>query len=100
MTAEFPTGWTVVTLDPWRDNGAFTLTGIAPTAMGGVASFDRIELPRSLDAVGPAPRERMHKWASPASLESNGGLIRGCLLCLLDNSTPFTQNRTHRGGSQ
>ena len=39
-----PTSWTVVTVDLWRDNGDFTLTGIAPTAMGGVAHFDRIQL--------------------------------------------------------
>jgi putative membrane-bound dehydrogenase-like protein len=44
-----PPDWTVVTCDLWADNGAFTLTGIAPTAMGGTARFDRIELLRSLD---------------------------------------------------
>ena len=39
-----PRGWTVVTRDLWGDFGEFTLTGIAPTAMGGDALFDRIEL--------------------------------------------------------
>lgn len=39
-----PREWTVVTRDLWKDFGDFTLTGIAPTAMGGAALFDRIEL--------------------------------------------------------
>jgi len=39
-----PTEWRVITLDLWKDNGAFVLTGLAPTAMGGRAFFDRIEL--------------------------------------------------------
>lgn len=47
-----PTEWTVVTRDLWNDFGAFTLTGIAPTAMGGDALFDRIEL---LSSLAPAP---------------------------------------------
>ncbi len=46
-----PTEWTVITRDLWKDFGNFTLTGIAPTAMGGEALFDRIELLRSLDRV-------------------------------------------------
>jgi putative heme-binding domain-containing protein len=46
-----PADWTIVTRDLWKDFGEFTLTGIAPTAMGGDALFDRIELLRSLDAV-------------------------------------------------
>jgi hypothetical protein len=33
----------------WSDFGELTLTGIAPTAMGGPALFDRIELLRTLD---------------------------------------------------
>jgi putative membrane-bound dehydrogenase-like protein len=41
--------WTVLTVDLWRDGGDFTLTGIAPTALGGAALFDRIELLRTLD---------------------------------------------------
>ncbi len=44
-----PDNWTVVTRDLWKDIGEFTLTGIAPTAMGGEALFDRIELLRSLE---------------------------------------------------
>ena len=44
-----PEDWTVVTRDLWQDFGPFTLTGIAPTAMGGEAKFDKIELLRSLD---------------------------------------------------
>jgi len=43
-----PPGWTVVTLDLWKDTGEFELTGIAPTSLGGTAFFDRIELLRSL----------------------------------------------------
>ncbi len=41
-----PSDWDTVTLDLWKDMGAFTLTGLAPTAMGGDAWFDRIELVR------------------------------------------------------
>jgi putative heme-binding domain-containing protein len=41
-----PTQWSVVTRDLWKDFGDFTLTGIAPTAMGGETLFDRIELLR------------------------------------------------------
>ena len=44
-----PERWAVVTRDLWQDFGSFTLTGIAPTAMGGEALFDRIELLRSVD---------------------------------------------------
>jgi hypothetical protein len=39
-----PANWTVVTRDLWKDFGDFTLTGLAPTPMGGPALFDRIEL--------------------------------------------------------
>lgn len=49
VAPEAPTEWTTVTCDLWKDFGAFTLTGIAPTAMGGDALFDRIELLRSLE---------------------------------------------------
>ena len=41
-----PREWSTVTLDLWQDMGSCTLTGIAPTAMGGDAWFDRIELLR------------------------------------------------------
>jgi len=39
-----PVDWREEIFDLWRDCGEFTLTGIAPTAMGGTAFFDRIEL--------------------------------------------------------
>ena len=42
-----PREWTVVTRDLWKDFGDFTLTGLAPTTMGGAALFDRIELLQS-----------------------------------------------------
>ena len=44
-----PTEWTVVTRDLWKDFGNLTLTGIAPTALGGPAWFDQIELLRTPD---------------------------------------------------
>jgi putative membrane-bound dehydrogenase-like protein len=47
VSAAPPADWTVVTRDLWKDFGDFTLTGIAPTAMGGPALFDRIELRQS-----------------------------------------------------
>lgn len=50
VSAAAPREWTVVTRDLWRDFGEFTLTGIAPTAMGGAALFDRIELLQAADA--------------------------------------------------
>lgn len=46
-----PTEWTVSTVDLWKDAGDFTLTGIAPTAMGGAALFDKIELLQTLDKI-------------------------------------------------
>ena len=39
-----PADWTVVERDLWADFGNFTLTGLAPTAMGGEVLFDRIEI--------------------------------------------------------
>ena len=48
-----PEKWTVVTVDLWRDFGAFNLTGLAPTAMGRPACFDSIQLLRSLDPPDP-----------------------------------------------
>ncbi len=54
VAPQAPAAWTVVTCDLWKDFGSFTLTGIAPTAMGGDALFDRIELLSSLD-VPPSP---------------------------------------------
>jgi putative membrane-bound dehydrogenase-like protein len=50
ISAEPPRQWAVVTVDLWKHFGAFTLTGIAPTAMGGPAFFDRIELLPTLEA--------------------------------------------------
>jgi putative heme-binding domain-containing protein len=44
VAAASPSDWTVVTRDLWKDFGDFTLTGIAPTAMGGPVWFDQIEL--------------------------------------------------------
>ena len=46
VSSDVPRKWTSVTVDLWKDCGPFTLTGIAPTAMGGTAFFDRIELLR------------------------------------------------------
>ncbi len=50
VSASVPTEWTVVTRDLWKDFGEFTLTGIAPTSLGGPVLFDRIELLRSLQS--------------------------------------------------
>ncbi len=55
VAGDAPVQWTVVTRDLWRDSGEFTLTGIAITAMGGTALFDRVELLRSLDEVELSP---------------------------------------------
>ncbi len=49
VSSDPPKEWTVVTVDLWKDFGPFTLTGIAPTALGGDAWFDRIELLKSLE---------------------------------------------------
>ena len=51
VSDEAPGEWVVVTRDLWSDFGPFTLTGIAPTAIGGKALFDRIELLRAPDDV-------------------------------------------------
>jgi hypothetical protein len=48
VAEDVPDEWTVVTVDLWKDFGEFTLTGIAPTAMGGPALFDKLELLQSL----------------------------------------------------
>lgn len=47
VAPEAPEQWVMVTRDLWKDFGDFVLTGIAPTAMGGAAVFDRIELHRA-----------------------------------------------------
>ena len=56
LSPEAPAEWRVVTLDLWKDCGAFTLTGLAPTAMGGQACFDRIELLRDVTVIERAQR--------------------------------------------
>jgi putative heme-binding domain-containing protein len=53
VSPDVPGDWVVVTRDLYKDFGHFTLTGIAPTALGGQAFFDRIELLRSLDGATP-----------------------------------------------
>jgi putative heme-binding domain-containing protein len=47
VSATAPTDWREEVFDLWRDCGVFTLTGLAPTAMGAPAFFDRIELLQS-----------------------------------------------------
>jgi putative membrane-bound dehydrogenase-like protein len=49
VSPDAPRDWTIVTVDLYKDFGAFTLTGIAPTALGGDAWFDRIELLKSIE---------------------------------------------------
>jgi putative heme-binding domain-containing protein len=44
VSRQVPRTWQVVTRDLWKECGAIRLTGMAPTAMGGDALFDRIEL--------------------------------------------------------
>ena len=48
-----PTEWREEIFDLWKDCGGFTLTGIAPTALGGVAFFDRIELMQQKPTESP-----------------------------------------------
>ncbi len=50
VAGDVPQDWTLVTVDLWKDFGEFTLTGIAPTALGGTALFDRIELLHTLNS--------------------------------------------------
>ncbi len=47
ITPEAPSNWREEMIDLWKAGGNFTLTGIAPTALGGMAYFDRIELLQS-----------------------------------------------------
>src|SRR5262249_5904666 len=58
ISTEAPREWVVVTVDLWKQFGPLTLTGIAPTAMGGAAYFDRIELLRSLKDESSAPSKK------------------------------------------
>jgi len=57
VAADAPQQWAEVNCDLWKDFGSFTLTGVAPTALGGDALFDRLELLRELprSAAQPAP---------------------------------------------
>ncbi len=55
VSPERPAEWTVVTCDLWTDLGTFTLTGLAPTAMGGEALFDDIRLLRTLADAPDGP---------------------------------------------
>ena len=48
LASTAPADWQTFTIDLWKGNGDFTMTGIALTVMGGKASFDRIELLRTL----------------------------------------------------
>jgi hypothetical protein len=52
ISAVVPSEWREEIIDLWKNAGDFTLTGIAPTAMGGPAFFDDIELLQS----SPPPR--------------------------------------------
>ena len=52
VAAEPPNDWVVVTRDLWKDCGSFTLTGIAPTTMGGETWFDSIQLFRTTAEMG------------------------------------------------
>jgi putative membrane-bound dehydrogenase-like protein len=53
VSRQVPRGWAVVTRDLWKGCGAMRLTGLAPTAMGGDALFDGIELLQSLGEEKP-----------------------------------------------
>ena len=53
LAPEAPEKWTSVTIDLWKDNGNFSLTGVAFTAMGGDAAYDSLELFRSLEDLKP-----------------------------------------------
>jgi putative heme-binding domain-containing protein len=53
VSADPPAEWTVVVVDLWKDCGELILTGIAPTAMGGEARLDRIELSRTVEEGRP-----------------------------------------------
>ena len=44
LAAEAPAEWKTFTIDLWKGNGDFLLTGLALTVMGGEASYDAIRL--------------------------------------------------------
>ena len=48
LSTDIPTKWKSYTIDLWKDNGDFTITGMAFTTMGGKGSYDKIELLRDL----------------------------------------------------
>jgi putative heme-binding domain-containing protein len=58
VSKEAPRDWVVVTVDLWKDFGPMTLTGLAPTAMGEPAFFDRIELLQTLEEEAPGGKEK------------------------------------------
>ena len=53
VSDQVPREWVVVTRDLWKEFGPMKLTGIAPTALGGGAYFDRIELLQTLEDIAP-----------------------------------------------
>ena len=55
---DVPVVWQVVVRDLWGDFGDMTLTGIAPTAVGGPALFDRFELRQTIPPEGVSHRTR------------------------------------------
>lgn len=68
VAPQAPVQWTIVTFDLWKDIGAFTLTGLAPTCdRGDEAYFDALLLGPSLEsldsflpgAAGPADLGRL-----------------------------------------
>lgn len=48
ISKAIPLEWKSYTIDLWKDNGDFTITGIALTTMGGKGSYDKIELLKGL----------------------------------------------------
>jgi putative membrane-bound dehydrogenase-like protein len=47
LDKKIPTDWKVYTIDLWKNNGDFIITGMAFTTMGGTGNYDRIELLRN-----------------------------------------------------
>jgi len=47
LDKQAPNDWKVYTIDLWKDNGDFLITGMAFTTMGGKGNYDRIELLRN-----------------------------------------------------
>jgi putative membrane-bound dehydrogenase-like protein len=62
VSGEVPRAWVVVTRDLWKEFATMQLTGIAPTAMGGDAFFDRIELLQTLgEEKSGGKKKKSHK---------------------------------------